>query len=99
MRWHALLLLIPLLAVGGCPNRPAVKTSGAAAAPSFSDVTASAGIRFRHFSGADGRYFMPESVGCGGGFLDYDGDGWQDIFLVNSTSWPDRPGSRATCAL
>jgi len=37
---------------------------------------------------------MPESVGAGGGFLDYDGDGWLDIFFVNGRSWSGQGTSR-----
>jgi hypothetical protein len=42
---------------------------------------------------------MPESVGPGGAFIDYDRDGWLDLFLVNSSNWPDRPRANKTCAL
>ena len=52
------------------------------------DVTASAGIRFRHNSGAYGGKLLPETLGAGCAFLDYDRDGWQDILLVNGTDWP-----------
>ncbi len=38
-------------------------------------------------------------MGSGGAFLDYDEDGWQDVFLVNSTSWPGRPPSRSSSTL
>ncbi|MGB6633526.1 MAG: VCBS repeat-containing protein, partial [Terriglobales bacterium] len=51
------------------------------------DVTAQAGIRFRHNSGAYGGKLLPETLGAGCAFLDYDGDGWQDILLVNGTDW------------
>jgi hypothetical protein len=52
------------------------------------DVTASSGIHFRHNSGAFGGKLLPETLGAGCAFLDYDGDGWQDILLVNGTDWP-----------
>ena len=54
----------------------------------FADVTASAGIQFRHQSGAAGKKFLPETMGSGGAFLDADGDGWLDVLLVNSMGWP-----------
>jgi hypothetical protein len=56
-------------------------------------------VHFQHFTGADGRYLMPESLGSGGALFDYDGDGWLDIYLVNGTNWPDRPPSGKTGAL
>ena len=54
----------------------------------FTDITQSAGIRFRHNSGAFGRKYLPETMGSGAAFLDADGDGWQDILLINSIDWP-----------
>lgn len=74
-----------------------------AAAPSgavvFTDVTQQSGVRFKHTNGAFGKKYLPETMGSGGAFLDFDGDGRQDILLVNSKSWPGRPGPRATPAL
>ena len=52
------------------------------------DVTTQAGIHFRHNSGAYGGKLLPETLGAGCAFLDYDRDGWQDILLVNGTDWP-----------
>jgi hypothetical protein len=52
------------------------------------DVTAQSGIHFRHNSGAFGGKLLPETLGAGCAFLDYDRDGWQDILLVNGTDWP-----------
>ena len=54
------------------------------------DVTAPSGIRFRHNSGAYGGKLLPETLGAGCAFLDYDRDGWQDILLVNGSDWPGR---------
>lgn len=53
----------------------------------FVDATAEAGIRFVHVSGAAGEKYLPETLGSGALFLDVDGDGWQDIFFVNSAPW------------
>jgi hypothetical protein len=54
----------------------------------LADVTAQAGINFRHNSGAYGGKLLPETLGAGCAFLDYDRDGWQDILLVNGSDWP-----------
>ena len=54
----------------------------------FTDVTSSAGIQFQHNSGSFGGKFLPETLGSGCAFLDYDRDGWQDILLINGMDWP-----------
>jgi len=54
----------------------------------FQDITAKAGIHFVHNNGAFGKKFLPETVGPGVAFIDYDNDGWPDIFLANGTDWP-----------
>jgi hypothetical protein len=54
----------------------------------FTDVTNAAGIRFRHTSGRSGRLLLPETLGAGCAFLDYNGDGRLDLFLVNSGRLP-----------
>jgi hypothetical protein len=63
------------------------------------DVTAGAGIAFRHNSGAYGGKLLPETLGSGCAFLDYDSDGWQDILLVNGMDWPGHKRSRSTLGL
>ena len=65
----------------------------------LTDVTSSAGIRFRHSSGAFGGKFLPETLGSGCAFLDYDGDGWQDILLINGMDWPGHHSQKRTLAL
>ena len=65
----------------------------------FQDVTSSAGIHFHHNSGAYGGKLLPETLGPGCAFLDYDGDGWQDIVLVNSMDWPGHVRQRSTLRL
>jgi enediyne biosynthesis protein E4 len=65
----------------------------------FTDVTATAGITFRHDNGAFGQKYLPETMGSGCAFVDLDGDGWQDIVLVQSTSWPGRPKTKSTLAV
>jgi enediyne biosynthesis protein E4 len=59
------------------------------------EVAAPAGIQLRHNSGARGGKLLPETLGSGCAFLDYDGDGWQDVLLINGMNWPtDLPGSK-----
>lgn len=65
----------------------------------FTDVTAQAGIHFRHNSGAFGKKYLPETMGSGVCVIDYDGDGWQDIFFVNSRNWPGHGSGHSYPAL
>lgn len=53
----------------------------------FTDITATAGIKFVHNAGKTGKKYLPETLGSGGAFFDADGDGWPDILLVNSKDW------------
>jgi hypothetical protein len=63
------------------------------------DVTAQAGLRFVHNSGAYGGKLLPETLGSGCAFVDYDADGWQDILLVNGMDWPGHAQKRQTLKL
>ncbi len=65
----------------------------------FADVTNAAGIHFQHNSGAYGGKLLPETLGSGCAFLDYDADGWQDILLVNSMDWPGHKRQRTVLKL
>jgi hypothetical protein len=63
------------------------------------DVTAASGLQFRHNNGAYGGKLLPETLGSGCAFLDYDADGWQDIVLVNGMDWPGHKKQRSTLRL
>ena len=65
----------------------------------FRDIIAQAGIRFVHNNGAFGKKYLPETMGPGCAFLDYDNDGWPDIVLVNGENWPGHPGASTTLKL
>ena len=62
----------------------------------FRDVTQLAGIHFTHNNGAFGKKFLPETMGPGVAFIDYDNDGWPDIFLVNGMDWPGHAQKHST---
>ena len=62
--------------------------SADSASVQFREVTQQAGIRFVHNNGAFGKKYLPETLGPGVAFIDYDNDGWPDIFLVNGMDWP-----------
>jgi len=68
----------------------------------FTDVTDSAGIRFRHVSGITPKKLLPETMGAGVAVIDFDQDGKPDLFFANSRPWPGQPApttGRATQAL
>lgn len=63
------------------------------------DVTAAAGVQFHHRNGAYGGKLLPETMGSGCAFIDYDADGWPDIVFVNGMDWPGHKRERATLRL
>jgi hypothetical protein len=77
----------------------AILVVAVAAEPRFKDITAAAGIKFIHNSGRAGKKWLPETMGSGCAFVDVDGDGWQDILLLNSKDWSPRAGRRSLSAL
>jgi hypothetical protein len=54
----------------------------------FRDITGQAGIQFTHNNGSFGKKWLPETMGPGCAFIDYDNDGYPDILLVNGEDWP-----------
>ncbi|HWG57706.1 MAG TPA: CRTAC1 family protein [Candidatus Acidoferrales bacterium] len=83
-----------LVATGAKAGAP-----GAAGSVRFEDVTRAAGIHFVHNSGAFGKKWLPETMGPGVAFLDYNNDGWQDILLVNGTDFAGHGSRHTTMAL
>ena len=78
---YVLLLTLFLHVLPALSNPPHVK---------FVDVTKGAGLDFKHFTGAFGKRYMPETMGSGCAFLDFDNDHQLDILLINGKSWKDR---------
>ncbi|MHC5537726.1 CRTAC1 family protein [Singulisphaera rosea] len=103
---YATWAAIGLLSFAGCGEKDTSKAVPAAANPvktpvaialeipkvKFLNITDESGLKFRHANAAEGAKLLPETMGSGAAFLDYDGDGDQDILLVNSGAWP---GSKA----
>ncbi|MXW34404.1 MAG: VCBS repeat-containing protein, partial [Chloroflexi bacterium] len=80
----------PYAAPGPEPPRAETAADARVAPIVFTDVTAEAGIRFTHNTGAFGEKYLPETLGAGAVWLDADGDERQDLLLINSTDWPGR---------
>ncbi len=65
----------------------------------FVDITKHTGINFLHHTGAFGKKLLPETMGSGCAFIDYDNDGNPDILLINGMDFPGHKKSRATMKL
>ena len=70
--------------------------TGAAQNLHFRDITAQAGIHFTHNNGAFGKKWLPETMGPGCAFIDYDNDGYPDILLINGSDFPGHAHGGAT---
>jgi hypothetical protein len=73
---------------GALPALPVLAAGPSNLGFHFTDVTSAGGIDFHHNTGAFGAKYLPETMGSGCAFFDYDGDGWLDILLVNGCDWP-----------
>ncbi len=84
------------------PKHVAEHTAATPPPVHFTDITRQAGITFSHHNGAYGEKLLPETMGGGVAFLDFDNDGDQDLLFVNSSNWPERraeDGAQPTMAL
>ncbi len=70
---------------------PAPEPTKVASAIRFEDVTKSSGVSFVHVNGAEGKKWMPETMGSGVAAFDADGDGRVDLLFVNGRYWPGDP--------
>ena len=82
------MLCVALVAVRGSALQPANSEMGI----KFANVSEQAGIKHKTIYGDEhkNRYLL-ETTGCGAAFIDFDNDGWQDVFLVNGTRLDDLP--------
>ncbi len=106
IRSYSIVALFVLVSVAGCTpsekqnaSRPAPTTQVSMMIPRFEDVTKKAGLNWTHNPCRTGKKYLPETVGGGGGFLDYDGDGNLDILLINGGPLPGYKGSIPHLAL
>src|ERR1041385_1489201 len=89
--WVAVLLSIPLLLLlRNTKPQSESNASSAAQIPNakFTDITTQAGITFTHVNGAAGEKLLPETMGGGVAFLDFNNDNAPDLLFVNSSYWP-----------
>ncbi|MGB6877446.1 MAG: CRTAC1 family protein [Candidatus Acidiferrales bacterium] len=92
--WHTLCVALAALA-GTCLLAGLYAQKPPASPIVFQDVTRAAGIHFIHNNGAFGKMWLPEAMGSGVAFIDYNNDGWPDILLINGKNWPGH-GKRLT---
>jgi hypothetical protein len=82
---------------------PASQPANPATAPEpgihFVDITHQAGINFVHNTGAFGKKYLPETMGAGCAFIDYDNDGNPDILLVNGADFAGHKSRRTKLKL
>ena len=86
-------------AIRGEARQKENRTAAPVLAIHFEDITRATGIHFTHNTGSFGKKWLPETMGPGVGFIDYDNDGWQDIVLVNGMDWPGHVRKHTTLAL
>ena len=85
MRWTGLLLLSSFILL-----RPSALAPSPNSSPlRLVDVAAQAGLKFQHMSGSAEKQYILESMSGGVAWIDYDRDGWPDLYLVNGGRWED----------
>jgi hypothetical protein len=79
MRFRLLLFVLAVGALAVAQAKPGIH---------FTDITQQAGIHFAHNNGAFGKKYLPETLGPGCAFIDYDNDGYPDIIILNGEDFP-----------
>jgi hypothetical protein len=94
MTVRAALLLGAVLVQKTPPTVTAPPSASAARGVAFADATAASGLdRFRHVSGGAAKDYIVEATGSGVALVDYDDDGWLDVYLVNGSTFPALRGA------
>lgn len=106
IQWGAALGLAAVLSVGAAlvarhfvtlsPGHLVSLSSPAPGVPWFVDVAESAGVTFKHFDPATPNHYIHETLGSGLGWIDYDNDGWPDLFVVQDGAVRPIPGPQPT---
>ena len=88
-------MAVVLVAVPSFAFQPCLAAAPEDCGFSFSEVAAETGLRFQHDAGAAGGLHLPETMGAGVAWIDFDGDGWLDLYLVQSGPFPPDGGAAA----
>ena len=92
------LLVVLVVAGAGLNSAPTTKTT-ASSSRRFVDITSRAGIHFIHNTGAFGKKYLPETMGAGCAFIDYNNDGYPDIILIQGKDFPGHVSRHTTLKL
>ncbi|MGI8783995.1 MAG: CRTAC1 family protein [Acidobacteriota bacterium] len=99
IRLFTALAVFALSVSQAVPRQEAAARDAAPLGFRFEDVSQAAGLRFVHYNGAFGKKYLPETLGPGCAFLDFDRDGRLDILLINGMDWPSHSRRKSTAAL